>query len=149
VESAKKFDPARGVKFTTYACSLITYAIIDHTSWRRDKSVTLRTNVDSPKSPREGGRYDWATSSKDPWADRLQYKKLLSDERTAAVDRNRRELLADMLRGLKPRCRKVLAMRFGLDGYDEMFYPEIGEALGVTGSRAQQIVTAAMKEMRR
>jgi RNA polymerase sigma factor (sigma-70 family) len=59
------------------------------------------------------------------------------------------EQLPRLLNRLSPRYREVVAMRFGLDGYDEMFYPEIGEALGVTGSRAQQIVTAAMKEMRR
>merc|ERR1719506_3140984 len=54
-----------------------------------------------------------------------------------------------LLQTLNHRERKLLRMRFGLDGGAEMTYPEIGTSLGISRERARQIVERALHKMRK
>ena len=68
------------------------------------------------------------------------------DELTAKRLRSRE--LATALHRLNPRMRKVLALRFGLDGAQPHTLEEVGAQLGITRERVRQIETRALRELR-
>ncbi len=57
------------------------------------------------------------------------------------------ELAQAMLR-LDPRLRRVVAMRFGLEGHTPKTLEEVGNDLGVTRERVRQLETRALHELR-
>ena len=57
------------------------------------------------------------------------------------------ELAEAMLR-LNPRLRRVLAMRFGLEGHTPKTLEEVGTDLGVTRERVRQLESRALRELR-
>jgi RNA polymerase primary sigma factor len=60
-----------------------------------------------------------------------------------------RKELADALAELKPRMRRVLEMRFGLNGDQaSMTLEEVGEELGITRERVRQLESRALRELR-
>lgn len=60
-----------------------------------------------------------------------------------------RETVRSALDGLTPRERKVLVLRYGLDGGPSRTLEEIGKALGVTRERVRQIENKALHKLRR
>ncbi len=68
------------------------------------------------------------------------------DERTALELRSGE--LERALARLNPRMRRVLALRFGLDGQQAMTLEEIGIELGVTRERIRQLESRALRELR-
>jgi len=57
------------------------------------------------------------------------------------------ELAEAMLR-LNPRMRRVLAMRFGLEGHTPKTLEEVGTDLGITRERVRQLESRALRELR-
>jgi RNA polymerase primary sigma factor len=68
------------------------------------------------------------------------------DERTA--QRLRSKELASALGRLNPRMRRVLALRFGLDGEVPQTLEEVGAILGITRERVRQLEARALRELR-
>jgi RNA polymerase primary sigma factor len=68
------------------------------------------------------------------------------DERTA--QRLRSKELASALARLNPRMRRVLALRFGLDGELPQTLEEVGAVLGITRERVRQLEARALRELR-
>jgi RNA polymerase primary sigma factor len=68
------------------------------------------------------------------------------DEMTAQGSRSSE--LARALAHLNPRMRKVLTLRFGLDGETPQTLEEVGAGLGVTRERVRQIESRALLELR-
>src|SRR5579862_1570040 len=68
------------------------------------------------------------------------------DERTAEHARGRE--LAGALEQLNPRMRRVLSLRFGLDGEPPQTLEEVGGQLGITRERVRQLETRALRELR-
>ena len=68
------------------------------------------------------------------------------DERTAL--RSQSSELALALSRLNPRMRRVLALRFGLDGETPQTLEEVGTALGITRERVRQLESRALRELR-
>jgi RNA polymerase primary sigma factor len=68
------------------------------------------------------------------------------DEMTA--QRSRSSELARALAHLNPRMRKVLALRFGLDGESPQTLEEVGAGLGITRERVRQLESRALRELR-
>jgi RNA polymerase primary sigma factor len=68
------------------------------------------------------------------------------DERTA--QRLRARELANALGQLNPRMRRVLALRFGLDGESPQTLEEVGTGLGITRERVRQLEARALRELR-
>jgi RNA polymerase primary sigma factor len=56
--------------------------------------------------------------------------------------------LEEALTRLKPRMRRVLAMRFGLDGETPKTLEEVGTQLGITRERVRQLESRALRELR-
>ncbi len=64
------------------------------------------------------------------------------------ADRLRSHELAAALDKLNPRMRRVVSMRFGLDGAVPQTLEEVGAELGVTRERIRQLETRALLELR-
>jgi RNA polymerase primary sigma factor len=56
--------------------------------------------------------------------------------------------LASALEQLNPRMRRVLSLRFGLDGEAPRTLEEVGSQLGITRERVRQLETRALRELR-
>jgi RNA polymerase primary sigma factor len=68
------------------------------------------------------------------------------DAATAKMLRSRE--LAGALRRLNPRMRRVLALRFGLDGESPQTLEQVGVGLGITRERVRQLEARALRELR-
>jgi RNA polymerase primary sigma factor len=68
------------------------------------------------------------------------------DEMTS--QRSRSSELAQALSHLNPRMRRVLALRFGLDGEVPQTLEEVGSGLGITRERVRQLESRALRELR-
>jgi RNA polymerase primary sigma factor len=71
---------------------------------------------------------------------------LAPHEQTAEQARGRE--LAGALDELNPRMRRVLSLRFGLDGERPQTLEEVGGELGITRERVRQLETRALRELR-
>jgi RNA polymerase primary sigma factor len=72
-----------------------------------------------------------------------------SDQPDAATAKQLRSAeLAQALLRLNPRMRRVLAMRFGLDGHTPKTLEEVGVDLGITRERVRQLESRALRELR-
>jgi RNA polymerase primary sigma factor len=56
--------------------------------------------------------------------------------------------LVTALDTLNPRMRRVLALRFGLDGQKPQTLEEVGTGLGITRERVRQLESRALRELR-
>jgi RNA polymerase primary sigma factor len=71
---------------------------------------------------------------------------LAPHEQSAEQARGRE--LADALEQLNPRMRRVLSLRFGLDGESPQTLEEVGTQLDITRERVRQLETRALRELR-
>jgi RNA polymerase primary sigma factor len=71
---------------------------------------------------------------------------LAPHEQSAEQARGRE--LAGALDQLNPRMRRVLSLRFGLDGESPRTLEEVGTQLGITRERVRQLETRALRELR-
>jgi RNA polymerase primary sigma factor len=60
----------------------------------------------------------------------------------------RRKELAEALLSLNPRMRRVLSLRFGLNGEPPQTLEEVGVGLGITRERVRQLEARALRELR-
>ena len=68
-------------------------------------------------------------------------------DETTSQKLRRTELAEAMLR-LNPRMRRVLSLRFGLDGEPPQTLEEVGAGLGITRERVRQLESRALRELR-
>jgi RNA polymerase primary sigma factor len=72
-----------------------------------------------------------------------------SDQPDAATAKMlRSKELAGALKRLTPRMRRVLALRFGLDGETPQTLEQVGIGLGITRERVRQLESRALRELR-
>src|SRR6266480_4761556 len=81
------------------------------------------------------------------------YSDLIEDTKSdqpdaATVKLLRSRELAGALRRLSPRMRRVLALRFGLDGESPQTLEQVGLGLGITRERVRQLESRALRELR-
>jgi RNA polymerase primary sigma factor len=81
------------------------------------------------------------------------YGDLIEDVHSLApheqsAEQARARELAGALEQLNPRMRRVLSLRFGLDGEAPQTLEEVGAQLGITRERVRQLETRALRELR-
>jgi RNA polymerase primary sigma factor len=81
------------------------------------------------------------------YADLIEDKNADLPEETITENMRSTEL-AQALAGLNPRMRRVLALRFGLDGQTPQTLEQVGSELGVTRERVRQLESRALRELR-
>jgi RNA polymerase primary sigma factor len=80
-------------------------------------------------------------------SDVIEDERAISPEDETA-DAFRSRELRGALDQLNPRLRKVLVLRFGLDGTDAKTLEQVGVSLGITRERVRQLETRALRELR-
>jgi RNA polymerase primary sigma factor len=81
------------------------------------------------------------------YGDLIEDTKTDRPELTTAETMRGREL-AVALTHLNPRMRRVLALRFGLDGEKPQTLEQVGAELGITRERVRQLESRALRELR-
>jgi RNA polymerase primary sigma factor len=81
------------------------------------------------------------------------YSDLIEDTKSdqpavATAKMLRSKELAGALNRLAPRMRRVLALRFGLDGETPQTLEQVGVGLGITRERVRQLESRALRELR-
>lgn len=169
IEAVGRFDPDRGVRFSSYAGRRIEGAITDHlrsTDWAPRSVRSQQRRLASAEASGASTEEDLSRIS---GLDVETIRRTRADIRRAnldsfehrqaggvdvvgsdAVDANllQREQMSELreaLSRLTPRHRLLVESHF-LDGRS---LTEIGEALGVTQSRASQLKSEALAELRR
>jgi RNA polymerase primary sigma factor len=90
--------------------------------------------------PRKGGEEDISLS------DMLEDDPVYSPERVV-LDQTLHEQLQDVMNDLTPRERRVLQLRFGLNGYGEHSLTETGKKLGLSHEAVRQVEFRALKKL--
>jgi RNA polymerase primary sigma factor len=81
------------------------------------------------------------------YGDLIEDTKVDAPEATTA-DKLRSTELGRALDSLNPRMRRVLALRFGLEGETPRTLEQVGESLGITRERVRQLEARALRELR-
>jgi RNA polymerase primary sigma factor len=81
------------------------------------------------------------------YGDLIEDVHSLAPHEQSAQEARGREL-AGALEQLNPRMRRVLSLRFGLDGESPQTLEEVGNQLGITRERVRQLETRALRELR-
>src|SRR5436305_7513 len=87
------------------------------------------------------------TKANVPLLDLIEDVHSLAPHEQSAEQARTREL-AGALEQLNPRMRRVLSLRFGLDGGTPQTLEEVGGQLGITRERVRQLETRALRELR-
>jgi len=103
------------------------------------RTVSIRpASLDAPMSDEDG----------------TQFGEIVGDDSAVdpaenLSDKNMQEEVADLLRVLDERERKIIMSRFGLDGGSTRTLEEVGERFGVTRERIRQLQNIALAKLRR
>jgi RNA polymerase primary sigma factor len=86
--------------------------------------------------------------------DGTQFGEIVGDDNAVdpsenLSDKNLQEEVADLLRVLDEREKKIIMSRFGLDGGSTRTLEEVGEKFGVTRERIRQLQNIALAKLRR
>lgn len=157
IQAAERFDPERGVRFSTYAVPWIRQAV-DRAAQAHQRVVRIPRRVSAkPMSDQEtearpdllpaasldlptstGGSESLAEQLADPTADpeRDAINAVLLETLTAALNRCPR------------REREVIIRRYGLAGWSPQSHEAIAGELGVCRERVRQIEAAALRRLR-
>jgi RNA polymerase sigma factor (sigma-70 family) len=120
------FDPARGVRFSSYAVPAIRRAVWAEVAAHRAARVAAPPAAGSGAGARAVGA-GWEAEPA-AWVERAE----------AAA------LVAAMVGDLPPRLRAVVVGRYGLGGAPPATFAALGRRLGVTRQRAQQLAVEAL-----
>jgi len=93
-------------------------------------------SLETPVGDGESVYSDLIEDTKSDQPDAATAKMLRSKELAGALDR------------LTPRMRRVLALRFGLDGETPQTLEQVGVGLGITRERVRQLESRALRELR-
>ena len=127
VEAASRFDPERGVAFSTFAYPRVFGAIHDHLraqGWGKKTEPRSAVSLDSEMSDSEGC--------------------VLKDTLEAKVERSDNEFLEVVSQNLDKQAKAVLRYYF-IDAYS---MKEVGEKFGVSESRISQLIKRYKDQIR-
>lgn len=137
IKAVNSFDPAKNIKLATYASRCIENEILMYL--RRLVRVRNEVSFDEPLNT------DWEGN------ELLLSDILGTDSDVVYKDIEtgvEKELLRGALRKLPERDRRIMTMRFGLDGKEEMTQKDVADVLGISQSyisRLEKKIIARLK----
>ena len=149
LKAIRRFDPASGTRFMTYASFWVRKAILQALV---DQPRTVRV----PRYAREQGRFaprevridaEVAGLGEVTFAERLVDRGRPSPAESLISRQERRRLRGHVL-ALSHREQAVIASRFGLLGEPAQTLNEVGLRLGISRERVRQIEAGALKRLR-
>lgn len=123
IKAVDTFDPARRVRFASYASQCIENEMRMYLRHARREGTPL-----SLQEPLESSGNDSGT---------LTLADVLPDDAVMEEDCERRDLagrLRTLVRDLPPRDARILILRYGLDGRGELTQQAVAERLGISRS---------------
>lgn len=138
IKAIDSFRPDRNIKLATYASRCIENEILMYL--RRLTRIRQEISFDEPLNT------DWEGN-----------ELLLSDVMGTDADAVysdieggvERELLKNSLSRLSPREQKIMRMRFGLDGREEMTQKDVADALGISQSYISRLEKKIIAKLRK
>lgn len=144
--AARKYDPARGLKFNTYAVAWIRQAIIRYL--KEEGGIVHRpSKAKLPEAPVIG--LDEPLSEDGPSLSKFMAQTMFPDGESVVAAQERSARARALLARLPAKHAAVLRMRFGIDGEDERTFIEISPRLGLSRERIRQIEREALHILRR
>lgn len=142
IKAVNTFCPSRNIKLATYSSRCIENEILMHL--RKNTQLRNELSIDEPLN------VDWDGNE-------LLLSDILGTESDlvmrpieADVDR---QLLRRAMDSLEPRERRIITMRFGLDGREERTQKEVADVMGISQSYIsrleKRIIARLKKEMLR
>lgn len=138
IKAVDTFDPARRVRFASYASQCIENEMRMYLRHARREGTPL-----SLQEPLESSGNDSGT---------LTLADVLPDDAIMEEDCERRDLagrLRTLVRDLPPRDAHILILRYGLDGRGELTQQAVAERLGISRSYVSRIEKRALETLRR
>ena len=138
IKAVDTFDPARRVRFASYASQCIENEMRMYLRHARREGTPL-----SLQEPLESSGNDSGT---------LTLADVLPDDAIMEEDCERRDLagrLRTLVRDLPPRDARILILRYGLDGRGELTQQAVAERLGISRSYVSRIEKRALETLRR
>lgn len=137
IKAISTFKCDKNIKLATYASRCIENEILMYL--RKKARLKGEVSIDEPLNRDYDGN-----------------ELLLSDVLTVddhkiiddMYDEEQKIALQAALGKLKPREREILAMRFGLDGHDELTQKEVAEALGISQSYISRLEKKILKKLK-
>jgi len=162
MDAARRFDPSRGVRFSSYAAWYIRKYMISALIRHQTQGSTPQLEPKPEGAPgRRVGRSgrpprqrlvsldDFMSDS----GDRALAEKLAATNGGDPSESILQDELAAAIRTLLPRLpaveRRILVAHYGLDGEPSLTLQEIGRALGYTRERVRQIEARGLARARR
>lgn len=123
IKAVNTFCADKNIKLATYASRCIENEILMYI--RKNSNRTGEISIDEPLN------VDWDGN------ELLLSDVLGSDEDSASADIMKREEIATIhnaVNSLEPRERRIIIMRYGLDGHEEMTQKDVADTLGISQS---------------
>ena len=136
IKAVDTFDPARRVRFASYASQCIENEMRMYLRHTRREGTPL-----SLQEPLESSGNDSGT---------LTLADVLPDDAIMEEDCERRDLagrLRTLVRDLPPRDARILILRYGLDGRGELTQQAVAERLGISRSYVSRIEKRALEKL--
>lgn len=142
IKAINTYNPERGIKLATYASRCIENEILMYL--RKNNHLKNEISIDEPLN------VDWDGNE-------LLLSDILGTEndtvQRALEDDVDRELLRSAIEQLSPREKKIMQLRFGLGGIQELTQKEVADLLGISQSYIsrleKKIISRLKKEISR
>ena len=150
--AARKFDPAKGCRFSTYACLWVRQAI---RRWQQCQVPTIAVPVRLQRTKVSDDDQRFLAAARRAVRPCVSlpgdgFGQLVANPCGTDFDAGETsKRLRALLLGLDDRSRHVIDRYYGLGGGDPETLAEIGKSFGLTRERIRQIQRAALARLRR
>ena len=138
IKAIDTFDPKNGTRFATYAGKCLQNEILMH--FRAQKKTSGEVSINDPIDTDKDGNP-------------LTYLDIISVDDTIADDIDSKTKVERAIKiiatELDERERRIIVMRYGIDGTPPMAQREVAEKLGISRSYVSRIEKAALEKIQK